>query len=58
MKERRLLALPLKLILITSLLLACYGSSFAGLVASQPEFPKAKLLVSADSVQNSIGEKN
>jgi thiosulfate/3-mercaptopyruvate sulfurtransferase len=54
MKRRFLFALALTLILT----LAVSGISFAKLVASQPDFPKAKLLVSADSVQNSIGEKN
>jgi 3-mercaptopyruvate sulfurtransferase SseA len=57
MKKRSLLALSLALI-VTLLLLAGQGSSSAALVASQPDFPNAGLLVSADSVQNSIGEEN
>lgn len=57
MKKRCLLALSLALI-VTLLLLAGHGSSSATLIASQPDFPNANLLVSADSVQNSIGEQN
>jgi 3-mercaptopyruvate sulfurtransferase SseA len=56
MKRRYLLTLSLMLVLMV----AGSGISFAKikLVASQPDFPKAKLLVSADSVQNNIGAKN
>jgi 3-mercaptopyruvate sulfurtransferase SseA len=38
--------------------LGLHSSSSAALVASQPDFPNAGLLVSADSVQNSIGEES
>ena len=34
------------------------GVSFAKLAASQPDFPNAKLLVSADSVEDTVGTKN
>ncbi len=56
MKGRYLLILSLMLILMV----AGSGVGFAKikLVASQPDFPKANLLVSADSVQNNIGAKN
>ena len=54
MKKRYLLELSLILILT----LVGSGVSFAKLVASQPDFPKAKLLVSADSVQATTGKKN
>jgi 3-mercaptopyruvate sulfurtransferase SseA len=57
MKRRCLLAVSLPLFTML-LILAGVGSSFAGLVASQRGFPNAKLLVSADSVQKSIGMKN
>lgn len=58
MKKRCLLALSLVLT-VTLLLLAGYGSgASAALVASQPDFPNSELLVSAGSVQNSIGEQN
>jgi 3-mercaptopyruvate sulfurtransferase SseA len=56
MKKRCLLALSFVPIVML-LLLAGYGSAFA-LVASQPDFPNAGLLVSDGSVQNSIGEEN
>jgi 3-mercaptopyruvate sulfurtransferase SseA len=55
------------LILLSALLLAGCGSSSSGgesgsvtakLTASQVDFPNAKLLVSADSVQSSLGAKN
>ena len=54
MKRKVLFALTLMLVLT----LAVSDVSFAKLLASQPEFPKKKLLVSADSVENSLGEKN
>ncbi len=57
MKRRCLLAVSLTLFTML-LILAGVGSSSAGLVASQRGFPNAKLLVSADSVQKSIGAKN
>jgi 3-mercaptopyruvate sulfurtransferase SseA len=41
-----------------ALLLSGYGNVHAKLVASQPDFPKANLLVSAESLQNSFGEKD
>lgn len=56
MKRRLLRALPLLFAMI--LTIAFHGSSSAGLVASQKGFPNGKLLVSADSVQKSIGTKN
>jgi thiosulfate/3-mercaptopyruvate sulfurtransferase len=55
MKKRFVLALSFMLI-VTLLLLT--GYSFAQLEPSQPDFPNAELLVSADSVQNSIGAEN
>jgi len=56
MKRRYLLTLPLMLVLMV----AGSGISFAKikLVASQPDFPNAKLLVSADSVEDNMGEQN
>jgi thiosulfate/3-mercaptopyruvate sulfurtransferase len=57
MKKRRLLALSLVLFVLL-LLSTGQSSSSASLVASQPDFPDAGLLVSADSVQDSIGEQN
>jgi 3-mercaptopyruvate sulfurtransferase SseA len=57
MKRRCLLSLSL-IMFAMLLVLSGVESSFAKLAASQPDFPKAKLLVSADSVQDSMGEKN
>lgn len=54
MKKRCLLTL----LLIFALMLVGPNVSFAKLAASQTGFPNAKLLVSADSVQDSIGKKN
>ena len=54
MKKRCLLTL----LLISALMLVGPNVSFAKLTASQTGFPNAKLLVSADSVQDSIGKKN
>jgi len=54
LKGRLLFALALALLFS----LAFSHSGFAQLTASQPDFPKAKLLVSADSVQAAIGGKN
>lgn len=51
--------LTLSLILSAMLLsLGGYNSASAQLEPSQPDFPNARLLVSADSVQNSIGTPN
>lgn len=57
MKRQSLRALSLTLFAMI-LILAGYGSSTAGLVASQKGFTNAKLLVSADSVEATIGKKN
>jgi 3-mercaptopyruvate sulfurtransferase SseA len=54
MKKRCLLPL----LLMFALMLVGPNVSFAKLTASQTGFPNAKLLVSADSVQDSIGKKN
>ena len=54
MKKRCLLTL----LLISALMLVGPNVSFAKLTASQTGFPNAKLLVSADSVQDSIGKNN
>ncbi|MFZ2444820.1 MAG: rhodanese-like domain-containing protein [Syntrophobacteraceae bacterium] len=55
MKKRFLSALWLTLI-FTSVLLLGGGSCFAALEPSQPLFPNAKLLVSAVSLESSMGE--
>ena len=57
MKKRTILALSF-LVMVTTFLLISYGSSLAALAPSQTDFPNAALLVSAASVQNSIGEEN
>ena len=57
MKKRCLLAISFSLILVL-FSLAVQSSSLAGLEPSQSDFPNAALLVSADSVQSSIGEDN
>jgi len=54
MKKRCVLVFSLALSVIL-LLLTVSGSCFAGLVASQPDFPNAKLLVSAASLQKNLG---
>jgi molybdopterin synthase sulfurtransferase len=54
MKKQCLLALSL----ILAVMLLGSGVCFAKLVASQTGFPNKKLLVSADSVQSTIGTKN
>lgn len=56
MKKRCQFGLSFSLVVLLSL--AVCGSSFAELMPSQPDFPNAELLVSADSVQSSMGEKN
>lgn len=56
MKKRCQLGLSFSLVVLLSL--AVCSSSFAELLPSQPDFPNAELLVSADSVQSSVGEKN
>jgi 3-mercaptopyruvate sulfurtransferase SseA len=53
MRKRSLLLLAL-IVSLTLSLLAGYDSSFAGLVASQPDFPNANLLVSSASVQKNL----
>lgn len=53
MKKRCLLVFT-ALLSATLLLLLVYGSCYAGLLASQPDFPNAKLLVSAASVQKNL----
>lgn len=53
MRKRCLLVLAL-ILSLTLPVLAGYGSCSAGLVASQSDFPNAKLLVSAASVQKNL----
>jgi molybdopterin synthase sulfurtransferase len=53
MKKRNWLVIALILGMIASLFVG-YDSSFAGLVASQPDFPNATLLVSGASVQKNL----
>ena len=53
MRKRCLLVLAL-ILSVTVPLLAGYGSCSAGLLASQSDFPNAKLLVSATSVQKNL----
>lgn len=57
MKKHTILALSFT-VMVTTFLLTAYGSSLAALAPSQTDFPNASLLVSAESVQNSIGEEN
>ena len=52
--KKRCLSVFTALLSVTLLLLLAYGSCYAGLVASQPDFPNAKLLVSAASVQKNL----
>jgi 3-mercaptopyruvate sulfurtransferase SseA len=57
LKQRFWFALTL-LLIVTLLPAVTLGSSTPGLEPSQPDFPKAMLLVSAESLQNSIGASN
>ena len=56
MKKLCLLVLSFSLAALLSV--AIHGTAFAGLKPSQPGFPNKNLLVSAASLQDSIGQKN